>query len=106
MPKILLLGTSRLHRPFAKRVEKRLISNIRTSVEVVFGKMGYFHTAAEMLQLIRFAKTPDCLPLELREYIFRIEPRLTTPLNEFDSELESAIREGRPYRLALPLGKR
>ena len=67
--------------------------------------MGYFHTAAEMLQLIRFAKTPDCLPLELREYIFRIEPRLTTPLNEFDSELESAIREGRPYRLALPLGE-
>lgn len=100
MPKILLLGTSRLHRPFAKRVDGRLITNIQEQVELIFAKMGYFHSAAEILQAIRFMKNPDCLQKDLLPYIFRIEPRPTTPLNEFDPKLESAIRQGLRFKPA------
>lgn len=66
-------------------------------MEVVFARMGYFHAAAETLQVIRFMKDPGTLPLNLRPYIFRIEPRATTPFNEFDAEFEQAIRNEEPY---------
>lgn len=92
MCNILILGTSRLHRPFAKNLNGQLVTNTSVSHEIVFPKIGYFHTAAEMLQAIRFLKNPQFLPKDLRPYIFRIEPRATTPLNEFDSKLEAAIR--------------
>lgn len=97
MPNILLIGTSRLHRPFAKRVNKLVVTNVHEGVEVTFPKVGYFHTAAEALQVIRFLKNPSSIPYELRKYIFRVEPRPTTPLNEFSQEFEVSIRSGAPY---------
>jgi hypothetical protein len=96
MPKILLLGTSRLHRPFAKSVKGKLIDNIQPGVEVVFTKVGYFHTPAEILQALRYIQDSNTLPLALRRYVFRIEPRGTTPYNDFDTTFEAAIRENRP----------
>ena len=94
MTKILLLGTSRLHRPFAKSIRGKVIDNIQPGIELVFAKMGYFHSPAEILQALRFIKDPTTLPLGLRQFVFRIEPRGTTPHNDFDAAFESAIRAG------------
>lgn len=103
--KVLVFGTSRLHRPFVKRVGGEVISNIRPGIEVVFPKIGYFHTAIEILQAIKFLKRPDHVPKELRSCVFRIEPRATTPLNEFDNSLEHSIRNGIDYNSNLSLDK-
>jgi hypothetical protein len=103
--KILLFGTSRLHRPFAKRLKGQLIANTQEGMEIVFPKMGYFHSAAEILQAIRFLKNPKTVPLHLRPYIFRVEPRGTTPLNEFDVDLENAIKNEEIYATNLPFSE-
>lgn len=103
MTKILLLGTSRLHRPFAKRTKTQLFDNIQPGIDVVFTKMGYFHTAAEILQALRFIQDPASVPQELRRYVFRIEPRGTTPYNDFDPDFEAAIREDRACRAPVSL---
>ena len=103
MKKAILFGTSRLHRPFAKRVDGLLVKNISNDIDIVFPKIGYFHSAAEILQAVRFLKNPDSLPKELRSYVFRVEPRPTTPLNEFSFELEKSIRDLVPYGPSLDL---
>lgn len=105
MKKIILFGTSRLHRPFCKvsRGDRVVINNILPGIEVIFPKMGYFHTSAEILQAIRFIKDPEVIPMCLRRYSFRIEPRWTTPMNEFDQEMEKSIRMGRPFRSSFSL---
>lgn len=103
MCNVLLLGTSRLHRPFAKRVDRRGVFNIQDGMEISFAKMGYFHTAAEALQIIRFIRKPECLPPALRKYIFRVEPRATTPLNEFDPNFEASIRAGISWQSGISL---
>ncbi|WP_299091999.1 SGNH/GDSL hydrolase family protein [uncultured Microbacterium sp.] len=92
MRKALLLGTSRLHRPFARSVDRQVQVNKVEGLEPVFARSGYFHTAAESLQVIRHAKYPELLPRDLRSRAYRIEPRATTPLNEFDARFENAIR--------------
>lgn len=101
--RVLLFGTSRLHRPFVKRVGREVFNNVDENIQVVFPKIGYFHTAAEILQVIQFFKRPDSIPKELRAYIFRVEPRATTPLNEFDENLELSIRSGSDYAPTLDL---
>lgn len=100
MLKTLLLGTSRLHRPFARNVDRQVQLNSVEGVTPVYAKAGYFHTAAEIVQVIRHARHPELLPRELRSRAYRIEPRATTPLNEFDAALEQAIRAGEYGELA------
>ena len=86
-----------------KRLAGQVVNNIQPGVEVGFARLGYFHSAAEIVQVIKFIRNPNYLPLSLRQYIFRVEPRPTTPLNEFDSGFEMAIREGREYAMNLRL---
>lgn len=96
---VLLLGTSRLHRPFARRTDGEVETNTVDGVQPVFAKIGYMHAAAEVLQAIRHAKHPEHVPRQLRSRAYRIEPRATTPLNEFDSDFEEAVRSGRETTL-------
>lgn len=100
----LIFGTSRLHRPFAKRINGTVNTNNHPNIEIVFPKIGYFHTAAEILQAARFLQDSSSLPSTLWKWAFRIEPKSTTPLNEFDPELESCIRKEIPdYKTQLTL---
>lgn len=101
--KLILFGTSRLHRPFAKRHQKELVINTHPNYDIVFPKIGYLHTGAEILQAIKFIQNTGVLQKDLRRYVFRIEPRTTTPLNEFDSELETCIRQNTTYNTSLSL---
>lgn len=97
MKKVFVFGSSRLHRPFCKRENGMVVNNIKDSVEVNFSKLGYFHTAFEMLQAIKFLKDNKYLPIDIRQFIFRVEPRATTPNNEFPVKLEEAIKLGKEY---------
>lgn len=95
--KVILFGTSRLHRPFAKILNKELVINSHPSYQISFPKIGYFHSAAEISQAINFLKNPESIPRSLWQYVFRIEPRVTTPLNEFDTNLEGSIRLNKSF---------
>ncbi|WP_407713319.1 hypothetical protein ACJJWD_14485 [Comamonas testosteroni] len=98
MINITLFGTSRLHRPFCKKTKAGdIIDNIQEGINVNFPKVGYFHTAAEILQVIQWIKGVKDIPLDLRKYVFRIEPRPTTPRNEFDKNLEDSIKNDQQY---------
>ena len=98
MINITLFGTSRLHRPFCKKTKAGdIIDNIQEGINVNFPKVGYFHTAAEILQIIQWIKGVKDIPLDLRKYVFRIEPRPTTPRNEFDKNLEDSIKNDQQY---------
>ncbi len=87
----LIFGTSRLHRPFAKRINGVVVTNNDSAVNIIFPKIGYFHTVAEIVQAASFLINSSLLPKNLWQYVFRVEPRVTTPLNEFDPVLESTI---------------
>lgn len=101
MKNILLIGTSRLHRPFAKIIDGSLRENVREGINVIYTKTGYLSSSSEAVQLVRFFKDSESLPIDLRKYIFRVEPRATTPLNEFEIEFETAIRNSQPYSFQL-----
>lgn len=103
--KTILFGTSRLHRPFAKRSDGKLIVSEHENIEIIYPKIGYFHTAAEILQVIKFLMYPESIPFNIRKYVFWIEPRATTPLNEFDPQLEICIKNGTIYQPKIFLEK-
>lgn len=97
--KVALFGTSRLHRPFLKRdCGGAVINNITDEIDLKLPNLGYFHTTAEILQAIRWIKNSNIIPLDLRKYVFRVEPRLTTPGNEFNADLEHAIINNLSYQ--------
>lgn len=103
--KIILFGTSRIHRPFAKFIDNTIHTNIINGIEVIFPKIGYFHTSGEILQAIQFIENPEVIPARLRKYIFRIEPRKTTPFNEFDKNLEESINNEQSYYHPINIGE-
>ncbi len=93
-PSILILGTCRVYRPFARLLPpySEPDINLPAKVKIIFPRLGYFHTSSEIGQILRFIRNPSTIPAEIREYVFRIEPTQTTPLNEFDSRLDSSMR--------------
>ena len=56
MKNILLIGTSRLHRPFAKIIDGSLRENVREGINVIYTKTGYLSSSSEAVQLVRFFK--------------------------------------------------
>lgn len=92
---LLLIGTCRIHRPYARLLPpyKNVEVNMPKNHQVKFLKMGYFHTSSEAAQIMRFIHNPLCIPANIREFVFRIEKRSTTPFNEFSEMLEASMRQ-------------
>ncbi|WP_198528648.1 hypothetical protein [Comamonas thiooxydans] len=104
MKNLMLLGTSRLHRPFCKRDSiGNVFDNIRHDINVIFPRVGYFHAAPEILQVLHWMKDSEVISPDLMKYVFRAEPRKTTPKNEFSVDLENSIRKSLTHSLNIDL---
>lgn len=94
--KIFLLGSSRLHRPFCKRDNGVVTNNIEPHIDVLFPRIGYFHSVQEIIQIIQWVKSNFQIPGSVAPYIFRKEAPESTPLNEFDYLLGRSLLAGTP----------
>lgn len=100
--RVILFGTSRLHRPFARHEVSGPRINYPDAAEPVFMRMGYFHGIAEVAQVIEALIGVRGIPKSVLPFVFRVENRTTTPRNEFDATLASAIRGGREFAIDEP----
>lgn len=83
-------GTCRIHRPFEKNVKGATKSNIDTDTIINYPRIGFYHSLAEITQVLKFLK--HGLTSEASQYsgfLFRKEPAETTPNNIFNDRLWS-----------------
>ncbi|MFM4714844.1 hypothetical protein ACEUD2_05780 [Aeromonas veronii] len=86
--KILPIGSCRIYRPFLKAKNQVLINNTFQEVEVIYPQFGFFHSIAEITQVIKMvAFGLSSLEMEYKEFLFRKEPASTTPLNIFNESI-------------------
>lgn len=97
-----LFGTSRLHRPFARQQVGGPRLNYPDASEPIFMRMGYFHGATEIAQIVEALVGVREIPRAMMPFFFRMENKATTPQNEFDDDLLSAIRAGKDFATADP----
>lgn len=100
--KIALFGTSRLHRPFARQQADGPRLNYSEASAPIFMRMGYFHGGAEITQKIEVLLGERTIPRTVLPFAFRVENRTTTPMNEFDAILASAVRSGSDFAVDEP----
>ncbi len=101
-PRLALLGTSRLHRCFARRQSDGTQWSVPTEQLPVFLRLGYFHAAAEAAQIAELLAGTRDIPSSLLPFVFRAENKVTTPLNEFDPLLSVAIRKAKAFQVQDP----
>lgn len=86
--KVLPLGSCRIYRPFLKKYSGVCYDNTYQEIEVVYPKVGFFHSLNEIAQTLQYFKVGiEGSQRDLAKLMFRKEPVFTTPLNEFDDKV-------------------
>lgn len=81
-------GTCRIHRPFEKNINGVANSNIGHDTCLNYPKVGFYHSLAEITQVLTFFKKGFQEDhLFYKQYLFRKEPIHTTPNNIFNDDL-------------------
>lgn len=87
---ILPIGSCRIYRPFLNFSNGNLHDNTFDYIEIIYPKFGFFHSIAEITQVIELLKNGlDDVSEEMRVLLFRKEPPTSTPQNIFTESIWS-----------------
>lgn len=98
---VFVLGTCRAHRIFIKEKDGQICDNTNGRINPVFSHCGYLHNAYELNQFLKFVSKEETIDFSKEEnlFLFRKEPIRTTPKNEFNQDLEIAIKNRTKFKL-------